>query len=60
MHARVWMGVGVEGENPKLTPLSAESDVGLDPTILRWSELESRVIHSTYWATQMPQELMYF
>lgn len=35
MHARVWMGVGVEGENPKLTPLSAESDVGLDPTILR-------------------------
>lgn len=35
MHARVWMGVGVEGENPKQTPLSAESDVGLDPTVLR-------------------------
>lgn len=35
MHARVWMGVGVERENPKQTPLSAESDVGLDPTILR-------------------------
>ena len=48
---------GTEGEGQADSMLSAEPNVGLDPTTLRsWTEPKSREGHLANWVTQAPQK----